>query len=204
MNGRTGGRAVGRTDGLGQTCRRAALAVMLAAGVALDTASASPPVRPSAALRAAVPAARSAQDDPIAPGAKAPAVVVNDLDGRPVDLGRVIGTKPVVLEFWATWCSLCEELMPRMKAAKQQYGDKVAFYGVNVTVNQSKERVRRYLAQHQPPFVTLYDDKGASARAYHVPTTSFVVIIDRAGKVTYTGTGGQQDIAGALAKAVGT
>jgi thiol-disulfide isomerase/thioredoxin len=139
-----------------------------------------------------------AQESGIAVGTKAPAVKVNDLDGKPVDLGAYIGKQPLLLEFWATWCELCEELLPRVRAACAAYGSKVQFIGVNVTVNQSPERVRKYLKTHQPAFRTLYDDQGTSIRAYKVPTTSYVVIVDRAGKVAYTGTGGTQDLSGVL------
>jgi thiol-disulfide isomerase/thioredoxin len=115
-----------------------------------------------------------------------------------VDLGRYIGNPPVLLEFWATWCELCEELLPQVRAAQAAYGKKVEFIGVNVTVNQSPERVRKYIEKHQPGFRALYDDQGTSIRAYQVPTTSYVVIVDRAGKVVYTGTGGTQDLEKAL------
>lgn len=133
------------------------------------------------------------QESGIAVGSSAPKVRVNDLKGQPVDLGRYIGKRPVFLEFWATWCELCEELLPRVRAAQAAYGSKVEFIGVNVTVNQSPERVRKYLDIHKPGFRTLYDDQGTSIRAYQVPATSYVVIVDRAGKVVYTGSGGTQD-----------
>ena len=55
----------------------------------------------------------------------------------------------------------------------------VEFLGINVTVNQSRDRVRRYLDKHKPPFRTLYDDEGTSTRAYEAPATSYVVIVDR-------------------------
>jgi thiol-disulfide isomerase/thioredoxin len=127
-------------------------------------------------------------------GATAPVVTVNDLEGKPVDLGRYVGKQPVVLEWWATWCELCEAMLPRIKAVHASYGDRVAFVGINVTVNQTPARVRKYLETHQPPFRTLYDDRGTSIRAYQVPTTSFIAVVDRAGKVVYTGTGGEQDL----------
>ncbi len=130
----------------------------------------------------------------IAIGAVAPVVTVNDLEGKPVDLSSYIGKQPVVLEWWATWCELCEALLPRVKAAHAAYGDQVAFLGINVTVNQTPARVRKYLGIHKPPFRTLYDDRGASIRAYEVPTTSFIAIVDRQGKVVYTGTGGEQEL----------
>jgi thiol-disulfide isomerase/thioredoxin len=125
-------------------------------------------------------------------GDPAPRVVVHDLDGKPVDLGRYIGQKPVLLEFWATWCESCQELLPRMRAAQQQYGSTVEFIGVNVAVNQTPEGVRQYMHTHDPGFRPLYDDEGTSTRAYQVPATSYVLIIDRTGKVAYTGIGGTQ------------
>lgn len=134
-----------------------------------------------------------AQESGIATGTRAPAVAVHDLDGKSVSLGQYIGKKPVFLEFWATWCELCEELLPRVRAAQAAYGNKVEFIGINVTVNQSPERVRRYLETHRPAFRTLYDDEGVSTRAYQVPATSYVVIVDRSGKIVYTGTGGSQE-----------
>jgi len=139
----------------------------------------------------------------IAVGTAAPLVTINDLDGKPVSLAGYVGKKPVYLQFWATWCELCEALYPQVEAARAKYGADVEFIGVNVTVNQSQNRVRRYIAEHSPPFRTLWDDKGVGVRAYDVPSTSFVVIVDRAGKVAYTGVGKDQDLTGALARVVG-
>jgi thiol-disulfide isomerase/thioredoxin len=139
-----------------------------------------------------------AQESTFEVGSQAPAVSVHDLDGGSVDLGRYIGTKPVFLEFWATWCESCQQLLPRVRAAHAAYGKEVEFIGVNVAVNQTPERVRRYLAAESPPFRTLYDDEGNSTRAYQVPATSYVVILNRSGRVVYTGTGGTQTFDRAL------
>jgi thiol-disulfide isomerase/thioredoxin len=155
------------------------------------------------ALSVAAPAVARAQDEGgLAPGSVAPAVVVNDLDGKPVNLAQYLGKRPVVLEFWATWCENCEALLPEVKAAHAKYGGAADFIGVNVTVNQTPARVRRYLEQHQPPYRTLWDDKGAAVRAYKAPATSYVVIVNKEGKVAYSGIGPKQDLVGALGKAV--
>ena len=92
----------------------------------------------------------------------------------------------------------CDALLPRVRAAHAELGDKVAFLGINVAVNQTPERVRRYVESSKPPFRTLYDEEGESTRAYAAPTTSYVVIVDRAGRVAYTGIGGDQEFLGAL------
>jgi thiol-disulfide isomerase/thioredoxin len=142
-------------------------------------------------VAAAVPLA--GQESGIAVGSRAPAVKVRDLEGKSVDLGQYLGKKPVFLEFWATWCELCEELLPRVGDAHADYGSQVEFFGINVTVNQTPDKVRRYLEKHKPAFRTLYDEEGTSTRAYKVPATSYVVIIDRSGRIAYTGSGGNQD-----------
>lgn len=147
---------------------------------------------------AATPVALQGQQQGIAVGSRAPAVSVHDLDGKPVDLGQYLGKEPLVLEFWATWCERCEELLPRVRAAQAEFGDRVRFYGINVAVNQTPDRVRRWVAANKPPYIPLYDDEGSSTRAYAAPTTSYVVVVDRSGKVAYTGTGGTQDLTAIL------
>ncbi|MEO8634163.1 MAG: TlpA disulfide reductase family protein [Gemmatimonadales bacterium] len=139
----------------------------------------------------------------IAVGARAPVVTVNDLDGKPVDLGQWVGKKPVLIEFWATWCGNCEALLPRFKDAHAKFGERVEFLGVNVTVNQTPERVRRYAGEHGVPFRVLYDDKGTSTRAYMAPATSYVVIIDATGRVVYTGVGTEQQFEATLKRVSG-
>lgn len=156
-----------------------------------------------AAALAAVSRPCVAQEEGIAIGVQAPAVVVQDLAGKPRDLGAVIGRKPVLLEFWATWCTSCQAMMPRLAAMREQFGDAVDFYGVNVTISETREGVREYVRKHGPPFETLYDEEGVAARAYDPPATSYIVITDAAGKVVYTGSGGQQNLEPALRQVTG-
>ena len=136
-------------------------------------------------------------------GTPAPAVSIRNLNGELVDLGTMIGKRPILLEFWATWCPLCEVLLPKLRAAAEQYGDRVTFIGVNVTVSQSKDQVKAYLDEHHPPFVTLWDDEGELVRAYDVLGTSLITIIDSEGIVAYSGYGAEQDLIAALRKVVG-
>ncbi len=144
-----------------------------------------------------------AQTEGATVGTKAPVVMVSDLSGKMVRVGHVQGKRAAVIEFWATWCELCKELLPRVRAAQQRFGDRVDFYGVNVTVNESKARVQRYVAREKPPWVTLYDERGVAVRAFKAPATSYVVIVDRDGMIRYVGSGGTQDLAAELALVVG-
>jgi thiol-disulfide isomerase/thioredoxin len=147
----------------------------------------------------------SAQDEVGIPrGSQAPAVEIDDLEDGVVNLGDIIGTKPVLLEFWATWCEQCEALAPSIESAVERFGDEVAFFAIAVGVGQSKRAVRRHVERHSPGFPFLFDSKGAAVRAFQAPTTAYVVIVDAAGQVVYTGVGGNQDIEAALQGVVGS
>lgn len=156
-----------------------------------------------ALLAVTAPPALPAQDIGLSIGATPLAVTVEDLDGKPVDLGRFIGKRPVVLEFWATWCPVCAALEPSLKAAHARYGDRVQFVAIGVAVNESPRTIKRHLAEHPLPFPVLYDADGAAVRAYRAPTTSYIVVLDKAGRVVYTGAGAEQDIAAVLGPVAG-
>jgi thiol-disulfide isomerase/thioredoxin len=157
------------------------------------------------ALLAAVSSASApalAQDLGIEVGAQAPAVTVQSLDGKQVDLARYIGKTPMLIEFWATWCPNCKELMPTLLDAEKKFGKRVKFVALAVAINQSPERVRRWLAANPMPHDTYYDLDGKAAGAFDAPATSYVVVIDKTGRVVYTGLGGKQDLEAALKKAL--
>lgn len=136
-------------------------------------------------------------------GAVPDSAAVETLYGRPVNLAAYVGKTPVLLEFWATWCPNCRELEPTMKAMHAKYGSRVRFVGVAVSVNQSVERVRAYVAKHDLRWDQLFDRKGNASGAYDAPATSYVVVLDRNGRVVYTGLGGDQDLESAIRKALG-
>jgi len=148
------------------------------------------------------PLVMRAQDLGIDVGASAPAVTVHALDGKAVNLGNYIGKTPVLIEFWATWCPNCRELMPTLLDTEKKYGKRVKFIALAVAINQSPEKVRRWLAAHPLPHETLYDTDGKAAGAFDAPATSYVVVLDKSGKVVYTGLGGKQDLDAAIRKAL--
>jgi thiol-disulfide isomerase/thioredoxin len=145
-----------------------------------------------------------AQDVGLPIGQVPQTVQVEDLDGNAVDLGQYVGRKPVLIEFWATWCPLCAALEPRIEAARRKHGAALEILIVAVGVNQTPRSIRRHVERHAPPGRVLFDARGRATRAFMAPTTSYVVALDAAGRVVYTGVGEDQDIAAAAAKAVGT
>ncbi len=67
-------------------------------------------------------------------GDKAPALNVTDwVKGSPVEIGK---GKPVVVEFWATWCGPCRQTIPHLTEMAKKYGAKVDFVGVSIWESQ--------------------------------------------------------------------
>jgi len=136
----------------------------------------------------------------LAVGTKAPGALVQTLDGKRVDLATFLGKGPMVLEFWALWCGNCKELEPQLLSLVKKYAGKVTFVSVAVSVNESPERVQRYITKYGFTHQVLFDAEGAATDAYAVPATSYVVVVDRTGKIVYTGLGGDQNLEAAVAK----
>ncbi len=136
-------------------------------------------------------------DEGIVLGAAAPAVVVTNIAGKTVTVTPTLG-RPMLIEFWATWCEFCERLEPTMKSVYGKYGSKVQFAAIAVNVNQSPTRVARHVKDRSLLYPVYYDGGGKATAAYEVAATSFVVIIDKKGKVAYTGVGDKQDLDAAI------
>ena len=158
--------------------------------------------RVTLAAAIAAPSLLSGQEAGIPVGRAAPNAALETLDGRPAQLSTWVGKQPVVLEFWASWCSNCKALEPELLRVSKQFARRVKFVGVAVSANQTPERVKRYMQAHGLPLEMLYDRSGRAVDAYDVPATSYVVVIDRAGKVVYTGSGGSQNLESAIRKAL--
>ena len=148
------------------------------------------------------PRRASAQDGGLAIGSSIPNAMVQTLDGKTVPLNSAIGTGPAVIEFWAAWCENCEQLLPALQKAEAKYRGKVKFVGVAVSVNETPNRVRLHVAKHKVPGAQFFDYSGDATEKWEVPATSHVVVIDKKGKVVYTGVGGDQDIEAAIRKAL--
>ena len=146
----------------------------------------------------AVASVAGAQESGIAVGSKAPAAAVETLDGKPADVSQFVGKQPALIQFWATWCENCKALEPQMSAAAKKYAGKLQMVGVAVGVNQSAALVNAYAKKHALPAKIVYDVTGDAADKFDVPATSYIVILNKDGRVVYTGVGADQDIDAAI------
>lgn len=104
----------------------------------------------------------------------APAFTLTTLTGETFDLSAAQG-KPVVLNFWATWCGPCQRELPALQAAAERYGDRVLIIGVDQ--GEAPETVQRYVDQLGLTFPIPLDVEFAVSEQYNVrglPTTFFI------------------------------
>jgi thiol-disulfide isomerase/thioredoxin len=154
----------------------------------------------TAAIATAVALPARAQEGGIVLGADAPSAKVTTLDGASADISSFYGDKPVVFEFWATWCPLCKKLEPSLEAARAKYAGKVTFVNVGVSPNQTAAKQKEYVDKEHLTGEYVFDGGDAAVKAFMAPHTSYIVVVDSHRKVVYTGVGANQDIDAMLKK----
>jgi cytochrome c biogenesis protein CcmG/thiol:disulfide interchange protein DsbE len=129
------------------------------------------------------------------PGDSAPDFVLADMEGRSLKLSDLRGKK-VLINFWATWCQPCHDEMPELVQKYEEYKDKIAFYGINLTNMEggNLSEMRNFLQQYHVSYPVLLDKEGRVANQYKIigiPTTLTIdangIIVDRfTGSLTET------------------
>ena len=100
--------------------------------------------------------------------------------GESIDLTSLRG-KPVVLNFWATWCAPCWEEHPILNETSRALGDHVQFLGVVFQDEESK--ILGFLQQRGAAYPTVVDDRGKTAIAYGVGGVPETFILDANGTI---------------------
>jgi len=119
----------------------------------------------------------SSQDQSQPQTIPAPDVTVYREDGSAVQLSDFFG-KPIVLNFWASWCGPCKQEMPDFHEAFLAQGDEIHFLMINATTGrETVETAADFIAQQEYTFPVFYDTTTEAAMtygAYSLPTTFFI------------------------------
>jgi cytochrome c biogenesis protein CcmG, thiol:disulfide interchange protein DsbE len=116
----------------------------------------------------------------VLPGKPAPMCDLKGLDGKALSLTDFRG-KPIVVNFWASWCVPCEAEHQILQQTARTFGDRVQFLGV--VYQDEPETARRYLARSGSAYPQLTDPESRCAIDYGVAGVPETFLIDPAGKV---------------------
>lgn len=122
---------------------------------------------------------------PVAPADSAPTAPVpaalrfsaTTVGGRAFDAAQLAG-RPVVLWFWAPWCSVCARQAPKVADLAEEYGDRVAFVGVG---SLDKAAALKRFAARAPGPIHLDDEDGRLYRDFRISEQSSFVVLDADG-----------------------
>ncbi len=109
-------------------------------------------------------------------GFKAPPFSLPSLEGQSYSLETLNG-KPVVINFWASWCGPCKMEAPELERLYAKYRGQLEIYAVNATASDSAKDAAAFAERYQFTFPVLLDEKGELVKKYRVgsfPTTFFV------------------------------
>ena len=128
-------------------------------------------------------------------GKQAPTFSLPGIDGENVSLSDYAG-RPLVINFWATWCKVCKKAFPLFETFHHERRDRIAF--LSICSGTSLEQAMKIAQEYAVSFPVLYDEGKQIARAYQPQETTvkreitafpFTVFIDQAGVVVYAKVG---------------
>jgi len=122
------------------------------------------------------------EDKPVglAIGNVAPDFELNTIEGKSIRLSELRGKK-VIVNFWATWCPPCREEMPAMQKFYEQYNEHVEVLAVNLTSQDSREKIKPFAEEYGITFPIVLDVKGKVLKMYEIEPIPTTYIIDSKG-----------------------
>lgn len=115
--------------------------------------------------------------------------VLKNLDGETVTLASLQG-KPVIVNFWATWCPPCIKEMPAMNRAWHKIKDDVHMVGINV--GEDEDTIFTFTNDYPVDFPLLLDEDGKEVKRWPVRGLPTTFVLDPDGRIVYTVVGGRE------------
>lgn len=134
-------------------------------------------------------------------GKKAPDFKLPLLSGGEVELSKLEGKNIVLLDFWATWCGPCRQVMPALVEVEQEYKSKGVRY-LAVNLREDPDKIKSYLTSAKLNIEVPLDKNGKVGELYRVKGIPTMAIVDKKGVVRDVHVGASANIKEELKKAI--
>jgi peroxiredoxin len=129
-----------------------------------------------------------------ASGNRAPDFTATTIDGDQIKLSDYIGDKPVVIDFWATWCSPCMMELPKLQEFYAAHSGEVEIIAISTDQSGALSNVRRVVNEKGLTFPIIHDASGELSQLYPSRYIPYLVFIDKNGVKIYEATGFNENI----------
>jgi peroxiredoxin len=153
---------------------------------------------PAALLLALAGSAASAETGGVTIGGAAPDFTLQDIDGKPVTLSKLLAKGPVLLDFWALWCKPCLEALPATDALSRKYESQgLTVLAISTDQPRSTAKVRSYVKSKGFSFHVLLDPNSDMLRLYRFSKIPQLFLIAPDGTISFSKLGyarGQEEV----------
>ena len=119
---------------------------------------------------------------------KAPDLILQNPAGEKTHLSAYLGKKPVLLVFWASWCTICRDEIAELK----KLNSRLTVIAVNE--GESAWKTKRFISMNGIDYQVALDPDGALAKAMQVPGVPACAVLDKSGLIVYRGLGLPENI----------
>jgi len=116
------------------------------------------------------------------------------IQGREIRLSDYVGDKPVVLDFWATWCRPCLEELPILQEFYDEHSDVVEIIAISTEARPAASAIARVVTEKSLTFPIIHDPSGGISQLYPTRVLPYLVFVNRDGMVVNIITGARADI----------
>lgn len=134
-----------------------------------------------------------------------PAFTVKTLDGKEVSFKSFASGKPVLVDFWATWCAPCVNAMPELQRLHQQHAAK-GFSVVGISIDEEYDKAKKFTEKKKLGYPVYLDaTKTPAWSTFHVRSIPAVFLVDSQGRIVqqWLGKVDMQEVEEAVAKLLG-
>ena len=134
-----------------------------------------------------------------------PAFTVKTMEGKEVSFQSLSSGKPVLVDFWATWCAPCVKAMPELQKLHQKHAAK-GFSVVGISIDEEHDKAKTFTAKRKLAYPVYLDaTKTPAWSTFHVRSIPAVFLVDSQGRIVqqWLGKVDMKEVEQAVAKLVG-